>query len=78
MEKIYNVKKADGTVCEMTYSDVCKALGFVPEIEFVKVTNAGTISYYAGKPSEIKALYRAVKNNGLVPAKALANICKYL
>lgn len=56
-----------------TYDGVCYNLGFEAGVNFIKITSAGTISFTCGKPHEIKALYRAVVNNGYVPSAALRN-----
>lgn len=60
------------------YNNICKQLGFNPACEFVKITNKGTISFTAGKPCEIKALYQAVINNNFKPSRKLTEICKKL
>lgn len=39
------------------YKQVCHDLGFIPEIHFVKITTRGTISFYCGKPQDVRALY---------------------
>ena len=49
---------------DMTYEDVCHDLGFLPEVSFVRITKAGTISYTCGKPDEIRALYFSVRKKG--------------
>lgn len=56
---------------EMTYEEVCRDLGFTPSVNFVKVTTAGTIGFWAGKPNEIRALYKSVEEHGYMPSKAL-------
>lgn len=71
MDKIYKVKKNDGTVCEMQYNDVCKTLGFIPDIGFVEITNRGTIGFSVGKPSEVKDLLSACRREGYVPSGRL-------
>lgn len=68
------VKTADGATVALTYEELCKRLGFIPEVEFVALTNAGTVTFTVGKPEEIKALYAAVLREGFKPAKALAAI----
>lgn len=65
------VRKADGTVCEMEYVDVCKDLGYIAEVKFIKITTAGTISFYLAKPDEVRPLLSAVKSKGYVPARSL-------
>ena len=71
MDKIYNVRKTDGAICEMQYKDVCKTLGFIPEVRFVEITNRGTIGFSIGKPHEVKALLSACERCGFVPSKKL-------
>ena len=71
-----NIKTADGATVALTYEELCKRLGFIPKVEFVELTNAGTVSFSIGKPEEIKALYAAVLREGFKPAKALAAIDK--
>lgn len=70
------VRKSDGSVCEMEYADVCKDLGYIAEVNFIKITTAGTISFYLAKPDEIGPLLSAVKSKGYVPAKALTEAFK--
>ena len=73
---IRNIKTADGATVALTYEELCKRLGFIPEVEFVELTNAGTIAFTVGKPVEIKALYTAVLREGFKPSKTLAGIDK--
>lgn len=54
----------NGTLVNMTYEDICRELEFIPDINFVKVTNCGTISFTCGKPDEIKTLRKNVIDNG--------------
>ena len=61
----------DGEKIEMSYEDVCHTLGFIPYVNFVKVTTRGTITFTIGKPCEIRSLLVAVKANGFKPAKSL-------
>lgn len=68
------VKTADGATVALTYEELCKRLGFIPEVEFVELTNAETVTFSIGKPEEVKALYAAVLREGFKPAKALAAI----
>lgn len=71
-----NIKTADGATVVLTYEELCKRLGFIPEVEFVELTNAGTVTFTIGKPEEIKALYAAVLRKGFMPAKSLSAIDK--
>ena len=71
---IRNIKTADGATVALTYEELCKRLGYVPEVEFVELTNAGTVTFTIGKPEEIKALYAAVLREGFKPARSLAAI----
>ena len=73
---IRNIKTADGATVALTYEELCKRLGYVPEVEFVELTNAGTVTFSIGKPEEIKALYAAVLRKGFMPAKSLSAIDK--
>ena len=73
---IRNIKTADGATVALTYEELCKRLGFIPETEFVELTNAGTVTFSIGKPEEIKALYAAVLRKGFMPAKSLSAIDK--
>lgn len=68
------VKTADGATVALTYEELCKRLGFIPETEFVELTNARTVRFSIGKPEEIKALYATVLREGFMPAKSLAAI----
>lgn len=73
-EKTRKIKKADGSTCEMTYNDICAELGFSASIEFVKITNAGTISFTCGKMNEVRSLLSSVISNGYIPAKRLITV----
>jgi hypothetical protein len=53
------------------YQEVCKALGFLPEVQFVKLNRGGSIGFTCGRPQEIRALLKAVNALGLTPSKAL-------
>lgn len=68
------VKTADGATVALTYEELCKRLGFIPETDFVELTNARTVRFSIGKPEEIKALYAAVLREGFKPARSLAAI----
>lgn len=70
MSEIYKVRKTD-CIHEMTYEDVCKELGFYPDVGFVEITKSGTITFTLGKPHEIRALYRSVIENGFIPANRM-------
>lgn len=76
IQKKCKVKKADGSIVEMSYYDVCKDLGYIPELEFINITSAGTISFYLIKPDEICPLISAVKSKGYVPSKKLLDAAK--
>lgn len=72
MNVIHNGKKLS-----RSYEDICKDLGFLPEIHFVKVKRA-KIGFTLGKPHEIKALYAAVVENGYEPSNELINTIKFM
>lgn len=76
MDKIYKVKKIDGTFFEMQYDDVCKSLGFVANVRFVEITNHGTISFTVGKPNEVKALLASCQRCGYVPSGKLVQTAR--
>ena len=65
------VKTIDGATVALTYEELCKRLGYIPETEFVELTNAGTVTFTIGKPEEIKALYAAVLREGFKPAQKM-------
>ena len=71
MDKLYKIRLHDGSKVQMTYNDVCKLLGYIPEIHFVEITTAGTITFTAGKPGEVLRLARAVTAAGLVQSGSL-------
>ena len=76
MTNTYKVlrKQPDGQYIKvpMSYAEVCKELGdYIPDIHFVRITTAGTISFWLGKPDEIRALYHEVVENGFKPSGAL-------
>jgi len=68
------IKMFNGEFKNMDYESVCHSLGFVPESNFVEITNCGTITFTAGKTNEIKALLAACRRCGFVPAKSLEKI----
>jgi hypothetical protein len=55
------------------YEQVCHDLGMRPEIQFVEITNRGTITFTVGKPEEIRSLLDAVERAGYIPAKSLVD-----
>lgn len=55
------------------YDKICHELGFNPAAHFVKITSRNTISFTCGKPDEIFALYRAVRDNNYIASKALVD-----
>ena len=59
----------DGKKVEMTYEAICKELEFLAEIHFVKITSASTVSFTAGKPQEIIALWTSVNRHGYKPSQ---------
>ena len=61
---------------EMPYDEICHTLGFSPEVKFVKVTNAGSISFTIGKPEEIRHLHWMCKQNGFRISKKLEETIK--
>lgn len=72
LEKKYEVY-VNGEAKNMSYEGICKALGFIPEIGFVDVTDTGAITFTIGKPREIKALYSACQSRGFNISKRLAD-----
>lgn len=72
-KKLRSVRRASGAVEKMTYEAVCEELGFIASVNFVKITNAGTISFTCGKRNEVCALLNAVEAHGFVPSKNLAD-----
>lgn len=71
-----NIKCVSGDAECLTYEQLCKRLGFSPEAEFVAITKAGTVTFTAGKPEEIKALHTAVLREGFKPARILVETSK--
>ena len=53
------------------YIQVCRDLGFIPEVEFVKIHPGGAIGFTAGKPDEIRALAAAATAHGYKLSKGL-------
>lgn len=74
MDTLRVIRKTDGSKTKLTYKDVCKRLGFIPDVHFVTITNAGTIGFSCGKPFEILALQAACRENGFVMSKALKTV----
>lgn len=68
------VYKTNGSSLEKSYEWFSHTLGFVPECHFVYITNRGTISFYAGKPDEIRALRNACREAGFKMARSLSEI----
>jgi len=60
----------NGEKVEMNYKDVCKELGYKPDVHFVKITTQGRIGFTVGKPDEIWGLYRSVTNKGFTPSNS--------
>lgn len=60
-----------------TYESICHELGFIPEVRFVRLTQAGTVTFTVGKGYEVKALYSAVIEKGFVPSNALKQTAKH-
>ena len=58
------------------YEAICHEIGFNPDVHFVKITTAGTISFTAGKREEVRALLKAVVDCGYKPAKALVEAAR--
>ena len=54
-----------------SYEYYCHRLGINPDIHFVKITNAGTISFSCGKPDEVRYLLKMCRENGYKPSKKL-------
>ena len=76
MNKPVTVKTCSGNKLHMTYKNLCHKLGFTWEIQFVRITTAQTIDFWAAKPHEAQTLLNACEIEGLMPSKALKNICK--
>lgn len=76
MDRMYKVWR-NGKKQKMLYSNICYSIGFAPEVRFVKITTAGTISFYCGKPHEVKALYQAVNRYGYKPSCSLTYAAKH-
>jgi hypothetical protein len=55
------------------YDKIGHELGFNPAGHFVKITSRNRISFTCGKPDEIFALYRAVRDNNYIASKALVD-----
>ena len=68
----------DGNAIDMSYEDICEALGFIPSVHFVEVTKRGTIEFTLGKPHEIKSLYRAINENGFKPTRKMVECVESL
>ncbi len=66
-----------GEKVEMTYEEVCHALGCLCEVKFVKVTNAGTIGFTAGQVSDVKYLMEKVREKGFKPSRAFVDTVYY-
>lgn len=58
------------------YIEVCKQLGFSPEVHFVKLNPGGSIGFTAGKPDEIRSLLAACERHGLRPSRGLRDAAK--
>nr|DAU72870.1 MAG TPA: hypothetical protein [Caudoviricetes sp.] len=72
-EKIYRVWYR-GRREPMKYGEICERLGgYDAEVGFVRVTSAGTIGFWYGKPYEIRALRADAEQSGFVPSKALSD-----
>lgn len=54
-----------------SYEEICRDLGIIASVHFVKPTTACTISFSVGKPDEIKYLLSACRERGYKPSKKL-------
>nr|DAH87588.1 MAG TPA: amylase [Caudoviricetes sp.] len=77
LEKVYKVF-VNSEEKEMSYEDVCKELGFIPEIGFVDITDTGAITFTVGKSEEIKELYSACQSRGFKISKRLTDVRRSL
>lgn len=75
MKKVYKVW-VNGEKVEKTYEEISRDLGFIPSVHFVCITPANTITFYVGKPDEVKALLYACYQKGYKPAKSLINVAR--
>lgn len=66
----------NGERIEKSYEDICNDLDISPDINFVRVTTAGTITFTCGKPSEVRYLLKMCREKGYKPAKSLIEACK--
>lgn len=65
----------NGVLVEKTYEEICEELGFIAKVQFVEVTNRGTITFTLGRPEEIRALASAIEREGY---KASSKLIKRL
>ena len=63
----------NGTKVDKTYEQVCEDLGFSASSRFIEVYSCGSIGWSLGKPQEIIALRKAVRDLGYRASKALAS-----
>ena len=55
----------NGKIENKPYEEICKLLCILPEVQFVKVTKAGTIDFTIGKPNEINFLISKIDSAGM-------------
>lgn len=66
----------NGEKTQMNYEEVCKELGITAGIQFVKITNVGTIGFTCGKPDEICYLLKQCERMGYKASQKLINTVK--
>lgn len=62
---------------EMSYEEICKKLGYRPEVKFIDVNKKGEIEFTVAKPDEIAPLLTAVTREKMRPSYALLLYCGY-
>lgn len=56
---------------DMTYESICNELGFISDVNFVKVTKNGYVGFWAGKRAEASALAYAIIDHDYYPTESL-------
>lgn len=68
--KRYNVLRY-GMKTQMSYEHVCGTMGINPDVNWIKITNRGTISFTCGHPYELRDLLREIGKCGYKPSQKL-------
>ena len=55
----------------MNYNSICRLLGYNPDVQFVRITETGQVSFTSGQPHELRELLYRVRQANLKPCPHL-------